>query len=202
MASIADVRAREILDSRGNPTIEVDVRVDGALGRAAAPSGASTGEHEAIELRDGTTQTADQVDFHRALGAPGTVRDKQDGVATLSRLADVRHPISNATAELHRRLAAHLDGGWVVSGFLERQLLQPLGVDGANLDVPPRDECLRRGTGDDVSTRGGIAVAGLDLFADLSRGVRDLFVGVPAVLVGEEVFWGDDRVEEAVAAAS
>ncbi len=52
--SIASITAREIIDSRGNPTIEVDVRLaSGALGRAAVPSGASTGEHEAIELRDG-----------------------------------------------------------------------------------------------------------------------------------------------------
>ena len=51
--SIRQIRAREILDSRGNPTIEVDVRLeDGAVGRAAVPSGASTGEHEAWELRD------------------------------------------------------------------------------------------------------------------------------------------------------
>src|SRR5947209_20487443 len=52
--SIRYIIAREILDSRGNPTIEVDVRLEGgALGRAAIPSGASTGEHEAWELRDG-----------------------------------------------------------------------------------------------------------------------------------------------------
>jgi len=51
---IANVRGREILDSRGNPTVEADVRLEGgAVGRAAVPSGASTGEHEAIELRDG-----------------------------------------------------------------------------------------------------------------------------------------------------
>src|SRR6202795_3161189 len=51
---IAKVHAREILDSRGNPTVEVDVTLDGgALGRAAVPSGASTGEREALELRDG-----------------------------------------------------------------------------------------------------------------------------------------------------
>ena len=54
MAKIEKVHAREILDSRGNPTVEVDVRLDdGAFGRAAVPSGASTGEHEAVELRDG-----------------------------------------------------------------------------------------------------------------------------------------------------
>jgi enolase 1/2/3 len=54
MSEIASVHARQLLDSRGNPTLEVDVRLtSGALGRAAVPSGASTGEHEAVELRDG-----------------------------------------------------------------------------------------------------------------------------------------------------
>ena len=54
MTTIIDVMAREILDSRGNPTVEVEVMLeDGSLGRAAVPSGASTGEHEAVELRDG-----------------------------------------------------------------------------------------------------------------------------------------------------
>ncbi|HAE32156.1 MAG TPA: phosphopyruvate hydratase, partial [Flavobacteriales bacterium] len=53
MGQIADVEARQILDSRGNPTIEVDVYTDqGGFGRAAVPSGASTGVHEAVELRD------------------------------------------------------------------------------------------------------------------------------------------------------
>ena len=51
---IVEIHAREILDSRGNPTVEVEVRtVSGAFGRAAVPSGASTGEFEALELRDG-----------------------------------------------------------------------------------------------------------------------------------------------------
>jgi enolase len=54
MTAIAHVHGRQLLDSRGNPTVEVDVRLDsGAFGRAAVPSGASTGEHEAVELRDG-----------------------------------------------------------------------------------------------------------------------------------------------------
>ena len=54
MSNISDISAREILDSRGNPTIEVDVTLDsGAAGRAAVPSGASTGSQEALELRDG-----------------------------------------------------------------------------------------------------------------------------------------------------
>ncbi|MDP1777969.1 MAG: phosphopyruvate hydratase, partial [Brevundimonas sp.] len=54
MTDIANIVARQILDSRGNPTVEVDVILDdGSFGRAAVPSGASTGAHEAVELRDG-----------------------------------------------------------------------------------------------------------------------------------------------------
>lgn len=54
MSFIEDIKARQVIDSRGNPTVEVDVILDsGAFGRAAVPSGASTGEHEAVELRDG-----------------------------------------------------------------------------------------------------------------------------------------------------
>src|SRR5438105_15246701 len=59
MTAITEIIAREILDSRGNPTIEVDVRLeDGSTGRAAVPSGASTGAHEAHELRDGDARYA------------------------------------------------------------------------------------------------------------------------------------------------
>ncbi|HOO50581.1 MAG TPA: phosphopyruvate hydratase, partial [Alphaproteobacteria bacterium] len=54
MTAIIDIYARQILDSRGNPTVEVDVVLEsGATGRAMVPSGASTGAHEAVELRDG-----------------------------------------------------------------------------------------------------------------------------------------------------
>ena len=54
MSAILDIHARQIFDSRGNPTVEVDVYTEnGIMGRAAVPSGASTGEHEAVELRDG-----------------------------------------------------------------------------------------------------------------------------------------------------
>src|SRR6267378_2746552 len=56
--AISNIQARQILDSRGNPTIEVDVYLeDGTLGRASVPSGASTGAHEAVELRDNDKST-------------------------------------------------------------------------------------------------------------------------------------------------
>jgi enolase len=74
MAAIIDIRARQILDSRGNPTVEVDVTLeDGSMGRAAVPSGASTGEYEAVELRDGDKNT---YLGKGVLGAVANVNDK------------------------------------------------------------------------------------------------------------------------------
>jgi enolase len=70
MTAILDIHAREILDSRGNPTVEVDVRLEsGAFGRAAVPSGASTGTHEAVELRDGDKKRYGGKGVLRALEA-------------------------------------------------------------------------------------------------------------------------------------
>src|SRR3982750_1005512 len=68
--SIREIHAREILDSRGNPTIEVDVHLEGGgFGRAAVPSGASTGEHEAWELRDGDKQRYGGKGVRKAVAA-------------------------------------------------------------------------------------------------------------------------------------
>ena len=70
MTAIVVVHARQILDSRGNPTVEVDVRLaDGSLGRAAVPSGASTGAHEAVELRDGDKSRWGGKGVMKAVGA-------------------------------------------------------------------------------------------------------------------------------------
>src|SRR5437870_12603901 len=78
MRTVAQVTAREILDSRGNPTVEVDVVLDtGERGRAAVPSGASTGAHEAVELRDGD-------------------RARHQGKGVLTAVANVRGPSAHA----------------------------------------------------------------------------------------------------------
>ncbi|NUR45531.1 MAG: phosphopyruvate hydratase [Sphingomonas sp.] len=70
MTAIVDVHARQILDSRGNPTVEVDVTLeDGSMGRAAVPSGASTGAHEAVELRDGDKSRWDGKGVMKAVQA-------------------------------------------------------------------------------------------------------------------------------------
>ncbi len=77
MSSIAAVHARQILDSRGNPTVEVDVILeDGPIGRAAVPSGASTGKHEACELRD-----SDQKNYYVGKGVQQAVANVNDDIA-------------------------------------------------------------------------------------------------------------------------
>ena len=89
MSRIGDVHARQILDSRGNPTLEVDVRLDsGTIGRAAIPSGASTGVHEAVELRDaeaayggkGVTHAVANVDGELADAVRGLNVDDQEAI--------------------------------------------------------------------------------------------------------------------------
>ncbi len=99
MTEIVDILAREILDSRGNPTVEVDVVLeDGSMGRAAVPSGASTGTHEAVERRDGD---------------PGRYRGKGVQGAVGAVMGEIFDALSGAEAEDQRRLdriLVELDG--------------------------------------------------------------------------------------------
>ncbi len=91
MTAIVDIRGREILDSRGNPTVEVDVTLEsGAFGRAAVPSGASTGKHEAVELRDGD-------------------KKRYGGKGVLKAVAAVNHEIFDALSGLDAEDQVHLD---------------------------------------------------------------------------------------------
>ncbi|MCC7271888.1 MAG: phosphopyruvate hydratase [Alphaproteobacteria bacterium] len=89
MTAIVDIHAREILDSRGNPTVEVDVRLEtGTLGRAAVPSGASTGTHEAVELRDGDGRRYGGKGVRRALDAvDGEIFDTLSGMDAEDQIA-------------------------------------------------------------------------------------------------------------------
>src|SRR2546423_15701008 len=88
MSTVISVHAREILDSRGNPTVETDVTLaSGASGTAAVPSGASTGEHEAVELRDGDSKRYGGKGVleagkngNEAIGPPPVGRSAQDPI--------------------------------------------------------------------------------------------------------------------------
>ncbi len=88
MSAVSTVRAREILDSRGNPTVEVDVALDsGALGRAAVPSGASTGAHEAVELRDGGERYGGKGVHTAVANVEGEIADALVGIDPLDQRA-------------------------------------------------------------------------------------------------------------------
>src|SRR5216110_1026800 len=89
MTKIQNIQAREILDSRGNPTVEVDVTLTtGTLGRAAVPSGASTGAHEAVELRDGDKRRYGGKGVRKAVDAVnGEVFDALSGREAEDQLA-------------------------------------------------------------------------------------------------------------------
>src|SRR5262245_50514687 len=99
MTTITNLHAREVLDSRGNPTIEVEVEVEGGvIGAAAVPSGASTGEHEAHELRDGDERR------YLGKGVQQAVRNVVDVIA-----AELVGRDALAQAEIDRLMIA-LDG--------------------------------------------------------------------------------------------
>jgi enolase len=147
---ISSVHAREILYSRGNPTIEVDVKAGGVLGRAAVPSGASTGEHEALELRDGDTgrylgkgvrKAVANVNGEVAAALIGTPLDQRaidsqlialDGTPTKSRLgANAMLGVSIAVA----RCAAAASGKPLYQHFAELSS-RTADRDGYLLPVP------------------------------------------------------------------
>jgi len=95
MTYITEIKAREILDSRGNPTVEVDVELEsGAVGRAAVPSGASTGEHEAVELRDGD-------------------KNRYMGKGVLKAVANVNDIISDALIDMDAMNQAEIDAALI-----------------------------------------------------------------------------------------
>jgi len=118
MSTIESIRAREILDSRGNPTLEVEVRlVGGVTGRAAVPSGASTGKHEAVELRDG-----DQGRFK--------------GKGVLKAVANVNEPIARAIGGMLATDQAAIDRRLIgLDGTADKSNLGANAVLGTSLAV-------------------------------------------------------------------
>jgi enolase len=109
MSEIVDVRAREILDSRGNPTIETDViTADGAIGRAAVPSGASTGSREALELRDGDkSRYGGKGVLQAAANINGELRDAVKGMEVTDQEAVDREMLNLDGTENKSRLGAN-----------------------------------------------------------------------------------------------
>ncbi|HEY2371027.1 MAG TPA: phosphopyruvate hydratase [Gaiellaceae bacterium] len=144
MSRIADVRARQILDSRGNPTVEVDVLLEsGAVGRAAVPSGASTGVHEAVELRDGGEAWNGKGVENAVAHVAGEIADEVRGVeATEQELVDRRLIALDGTPNKGRLganaiLGVSLAVAKAAAADAEEPLFRYLGGDDAiTLPVP------------------------------------------------------------------
>ena len=145
MSGIGDIRAREILDSRGNPTVEVDVTLEsGAKGRAAVPSGASTGSHEAVELRDGDKARYGGKGVRQAVAAVnGEIFDALSGFEASDQSALDRAMIELDGTENKSRLGANaiLGVSLACAKAAAADLGQPLyryvgGVDAHVLPVP------------------------------------------------------------------
>jgi len=144
VSAITEVHARQILDSRGNPTVEVEVRLDsGAFGRAAVPSGASTGVHEAVELRDGgpryggkaVAQAVENVRGEIAAAAAGI--DAADQAALDRRLVELDGTPNKGRLGANAILGVSLASAKAAAADAGVSLFRHLGGEGATtLPVP------------------------------------------------------------------
>jgi enolase len=193
MSMIYDIQAREILDSRGNPTVEVDVILaGGAMGRAAVPSGASTGEHEAIELRDG--------DKKRFLGkgvskAVRNVTDKifpaLEGVDALDQLMVDRIMLGLDGTETKSKLGANailavsLANAKAAADAIGMPLFKYLGGPNAKVLPVPMANVINGGAHSDAPIdfqEFMIMPLGLPTFSEGLRAITETFHALKAVL--------------------
>ena len=146
MTAITDIIAREILDSRGNPTVEVDVVLeDGTMGRAAVPSGASTGAHEAVELRDGGVGVKGVPDLHMSFrevamaARPGWDHRRPEGVeaGTAKLVGTDADTIVRETERLRSRFAVDREAGSGQRRTAERAFVHPRARIGKPAAVTP-----------------------------------------------------------------
>ncbi len=191
--SIVDVHAREILDSRGNPTVEAEVSLgDGSIGRAAVPSGASTGEHEAVELRDGDKERYLGKGVLTAVGnVNGVIADALHGMDATNQ----RH-IDNAMIELdgtpnkarlgaNAILAVSMACSRASAAALKVPLYRYLGGVGANLLPVPMMNILNGGAHADsnVDFQEFMAMpVGAETFAEALQWGAEVFHTLKAVL--------------------
>ena len=193
MSTIHDIEAREILDSRGNPTVEVDVTLfGGAIGRAAVPSGASTGEHEALELRDG--------DKKRFLGKGVTKAVKNvtekilpalRGVDALDQLTVDRIMLKLDGTETKSKLGANailavsLANAKAAADALGMPLFKYLGGPNAKVLPVPQSNVINGGAHSDAPIdfqEFMIVPKGFDTFSEGLRANAETFHALKAVL--------------------
>jgi enolase len=153
------VEAREILDSRGNPTVEVDVTLDdGTFGRAAVPSGASTGEHEAVELRDGDKKRYMGKGVTKAVdNVNNAIAEEIEGMDVLDQVAIDRTMITLDGTENKSKLGANailgvsMAAARAAANFLEIPLFKYLGTYHSNVLPVPMANIINGGAHADNS---------------------------------------------------
>ena len=190
--AVVEIKAREILDSRGNPTIEVDVRLSGgALGRAAVPSGASTGAHEALELRDGDPKRYGGKGVLKAVAnATGIIApnlkgaDAADQAGLDRRLIDLDGTENKSRLGANAMLGVSLAAAYAAAAAKGLPLYRYLGQDAHVMPVPMMN-ILNGGKHADSSVdmqEFMIAPLGTPSFAEALRIGAEVFHALAAIL--------------------
>ncbi len=193
MSAIVDIQAREILDSRGNPTVEVDVMLDdGAAGRAAVPSGASTGEHEALELRDGDKQRYLGKGVSKAVrNVTEKIRPALRGCEATDQLAVDRIMLDLDGTETKSRLGANailavsLANAKAAAAAVGQPLFKYLGGPNAKVLPVPMANVINGGAHSDAPIdfqEFMIVPKGFDRFSEALRALTEIFHALKAVL--------------------
>jgi enolase len=193
MSTIVDIQAREILDSRGNPTVEVDVILaGGAIGRAAVPSGASTGEHEALELRDGDKQRYLGRGVAKAVkNVTDKIRPVLQGIDALDQLT-VDHAMlkldgteTKAKLGANAILAVSLATAKAAAEAIGIPLFKYLGGPNAKVLPVPMANVINGGAHSDAPIdfqEFMIVPKGFDSFSDGLQAITEIFHALKAVL--------------------
>jgi enolase len=192
MSAITSVHARQILDSRGNPTVEVDVELQsGAFGRAAVPSGASTGEHEAVELRDGGKAFAGKGVLHAVSHVNSEIanavhgRDAEDQAGLDRTLIELDGTATKARLGANAILGVSLAVARAQAADARQPLWRYLGGQEAHLLPVPMLNVLNGGVHADNSVdfqEFMIVPLGADSFADALRMAAETYHQLKATL--------------------
>jgi enolase len=194
MSIITDICAREILDSRGNPTVEVDVLLaNGILGRAAVPSGASTGEHEALELRDGDKKRYGGKGVAKAVrNIHQTIRPALKGMCALDQISVDRAMIDldgtgfkKSKLGANAILAVSLASAKAAAIALGQPLFRHLGGPNAKVLPVPMANVINGGAHSDAPIdfqEFMIMPHGLPTFREGLRAITEIFHALKAVL--------------------
>src|SRR5208283_2312096 len=193
MSKIVDIQAREILDSRGNPTVEVDVTLCcGAFGRAAVPSGASTGEHEAIELRDGDKKRFGGKGVQKAVAnvtgkiAPALIGlDAMDQLTVDATMLKLDGTETKSKLGANAILAVSLANAKAAAAALNQPLFKYLGGPNAKVLPVPMANVINGGAHSDAPIdfqEFMIMPLGLPTFSEGLRAITETFHALKGVL--------------------